>query len=118
MKEVRRVLIFNDLSTLASPGIALMDQAIHARLQESPYQIELYNESLETTLFSDDVSQRQMREWYIRKYEHRQPDVIIAVGTASLKFMIESHEKYFSHIPIIFCGGTEEMLGTSSAACL
>jgi PAS domain S-box-containing protein len=113
MKEVRRVLIFNDLSTLASPGFALMDQAIHARLQESPYQIELYNESLESTLFSDEVSQRQMSDWYIHKYEKRQPDVIIAVGTASLKFMIASHERYFPKVPIIYCGGTEEMLGES-----
>jgi PAS domain S-box-containing protein len=54
-----------------------------------------------------------MRDWYIRKYEKRQPDVIIAVGTASLKFMIESHEKYFPKVPIIYCGGTEEMLGES-----
>jgi len=113
MKEVRRVLIFNDLSTVASPGIALMDQAIHARLQESPYQIELYNESLESTLFSDEASQRQIRDGYIRKYEKRQPDVIIAVGTASLKFMVESREKYFPGVPIIYCGGTEEMLGES-----
>jgi PAS domain S-box-containing protein len=113
LKEVRRVLIFNDLGTQASPGFALMDQAIHERLQESRYQIELYNESLETTLFSDESSQRQMRDWYIRKYERRKPDVIIAVGTASLKFMIESHEKYFPEVPIIYCGGTEEMLGES-----
>jgi len=111
VKTVRRVLIFNDLGTIASPGIALMDQAINAGLQDSQYQIELYSESLETTLFSDEVSQRQLRDWYIRKYEGRQPDVIIAVGPASLKFMIESHERSFPNIPVIFCGGTQKMLG-------
>ena len=42
LKEVRRVLIFNDLGPVASPAIAVMDQAIYTRLQESPYQIELY----------------------------------------------------------------------------
>jgi PAS domain S-box-containing protein len=88
-----------------------MDQAIYAGLQDSPYQIELYNESLETTLFSDDASQRELRDSYLRKYEHRKPDVIIAVGPASLKFMIDTHERSFPNIPIIFCGGTEEMLG-------
>ena len=110
-KDVRRVLIFNDLGTVASPGIAAMDQAINAGLEESPYQIELYNESLETTLFSDEASQRQIRDSYIRKYQNRKPDVIITVGAASLRFMIETHERAFPNIPIIFCGSTEEMLG-------
>jgi PAS domain S-box-containing protein len=111
MKPVRRVLILNDLGTLSSPGFALVDQAIHGGLQSSQYQIELYNESLETTLFSDEASQRRLRDWYIRKYHERKPDVIIAVGIASLKFMIETHETSFPKIPIIFCGGSEEMLG-------
>jgi PAS domain S-box-containing protein len=110
-REVRRVLILNVMGQLSSPGVALMDQAIVAGLQKSKYQIELYNEDLEATLFPDEVSQRQFREWYMRKYRDRKPDVIIAVGLEPLKFMTESHEKSFSGIPIIFCGTTKEMLG-------
>jgi PAS domain S-box-containing protein len=88
-----------------------MDQAIVAGLQKSKYQIELYNEDLEATLFPDQLSQRRFREWYIRKYRDRKPDVIIAVGLEPLKFMTESHAKSFSGIPIVFCGTTKEMLG-------
>jgi PAS domain S-box-containing protein len=108
-KEVRRVLIFNDFSPLASPGVALLDQAVVTGLQKSPYQIELYSENLESTLFPDPASQREFREWYIRKYSDRKPDVIITVGPASLQFMIGTHEKVFQGIPIVFCGATEEM---------
>jgi PAS domain S-box-containing protein len=82
-----------------------------AALQESPYQIELYSEDLEATLFPDEAVQRQFREWYIRKYRDRKPDLIIAVGLEPLRFMAASHETSFSNIPIIFCGSTEEMLG-------
>ena len=106
---VRRVLIFNDFSSISSPGIATLDQAIAAGLASSPYQIELYNENLEATLFPDEASQHRFREWYIRKYADRKPDVIITVGPASLRFMIESHESSFPNIPVIFCGTTEEM---------
>ena len=107
---VRRVLIFNDFSSISSPGIATLDQAIAAGLASSPYQIELYNENLEATLFPDEASQQRFREWYIRKYADRKPDVIITVGPASLRFMIESHERSFPSIPVIFCGTTEEMI--------
>jgi signal transduction histidine kinase/ABC-type uncharacterized transport system substrate-binding protein len=107
---VRRVLVFNDFGSISSPGIAALDQAIAAGLASSPYQIEFYNENLEATLFPDEASQHRFREWYIRKYTDRKPDVIITVGPASLRFMIESHERSFPNIPVIFCGTTEEML--------
>ena len=106
---VRRVLLFNDFGSISSPGIAALDQAIAAGLTSSSYQIELYNENLEATLFPDEASQHRFREWYIRKYADRKPDVIITVGPASLRFMIESHEGSFQSIPVIFCGTTEEM---------
>ena len=109
-KEVRRVLVFNDLGSVSSPGFAAMDQAIFTALEESPYRIEFYNESLETTLFPDTDSQHDFKEWYVHKYRDRKPDVIIAVGQASLKFMLESHDTAFPNIPIIFCGSTEEMV--------
>src|SRR6476646_1031909 len=110
VKEVRRVLILNVFGPLSSPGVAVMDEAIVAALQESPYQIELYSEDLEATLFPDEATQRQFREWYIRKYRDRKPDLIIAVGLEPIRFMIESHESFFPNIPIVFCGSTEEML--------
>jgi PAS domain S-box-containing protein len=109
-KEVRRVLVFNDLGSISSPGFAAIDQAIFASLEKSTYQIEFYNENLETTLFSDADSQREFKEWYVHKYRDRKPDVIIVVGHSSLKFMVESHQTAFPNVPIIFCGSTEEMV--------
>ena len=110
VKEVRRILVFNDFDDIASPGVALLDQAVLGALENSPYQIEWYSETLEATLFSDSASQHQIREWFIQKYQHRKPDAIVTVGPASLKFMVEAHERSFPNIPIIFCGSTEEMV--------
>jgi PAS domain S-box-containing protein len=110
VKQVRRVLIFNDLGSISSPGFASIDQAIFAGLEKSPYQIEFYSENLETTLFSDKDSQRRFREWYVRKYRDRKPDVIIAAGRGSIKFMIDSHEADFPNTPVVFCGSHESMI--------
>jgi signal transduction histidine kinase/ABC-type uncharacterized transport system substrate-binding protein len=109
-KPVRRVLVFNDFSSVSSPGIALLDQTIATGLENSPYQIELYDETIESTLFPDDASQRRIRDWYAQKYLNRKPDVIITVGPASLRYMVESHQSEFPNTPIVFCGTTEEML--------
>ena len=109
-KQVRRVLVFNDLGSVSSPGFALIDQAIFDGLEKSSYQIEFYNEHLETTLFSDTNSQREFRDWYVRKYRNRKPDVIIAVGRGAFEFMVESHETAFPNVPVIFCGSTESVI--------
>jgi PAS domain S-box-containing protein len=110
LKQVRRILIVNVLGPLSSPGVARMDEAIVAGLGKSPYQIELYTEDMEATLFPDESSQKKFREWYIRKYRDRQPDLIIAVGLEPLQFMVGAHEEFFPGVPIVFCGLTEEML--------
>ena len=55
--EVRRVLIVNDLGIISSPGFAEVDRAVLTGLEKSPYRIELYQESLDLTLFPDRVSQ-------------------------------------------------------------
>ena len=107
VKEVRRVAIFYELGP-SSPAVALLDRGIRAALDGSNYQIELYGDYLETTLFDDPVAQRALLEWYIHKYQDRKPDLIIALGPSSLRFMIDSHEKFFAGIPIVF-GGTSQL---------
>jgi PAS domain S-box-containing protein len=101
-KEVRRVLIINDIGVISSPGFTEIDQAIFTGLQKSPYRIELYDESLNLILFPDRVSQDRFREEIIQKYSARKPDVIIAAGPESLKFIAKLYDK-FQGAPIIFC---------------
>ena len=59
-KEVRRVLIVHSLG-FSSPASVLVDTRIRAALENSPYQIELYEETLQNILFSDPASQQEVR---------------------------------------------------------
>lgn len=105
-KEVRRVVVFYELGH-SSPAVALLDRELRTALDSSRYHIELYGDYLETTLFDDPAAQQALREWYIHKYQDHRPDLIIALGPTPLRFMIDSHEKFFAGIPIVF-GGTSE----------
>src|SRR5690242_14774479 len=87
-KPIRRVLIFYEAGT-SHPGINLIDQGIRTALENSPYKIEFYREYMETDLFPDPATQREFRNFYIHKYQNRQPDVIITAGPSPLKFMLE-----------------------------
>jgi len=111
VKEIKRVLILNDLGITSSPGFAEVDQAVLAGLEKSPYHIELYEESLELTLFPDEVSQRRFRQEFVQKYSERKPDVVIAAGSDSLKFIADLHENFMRDTPVIFCAILGEIPG-------
>ena len=109
-KQVKRVLVFYELG-LSSPAVAFVDQELRDTLANTPYQIELYHEYFETVLFPDPVMQQEFRDTYVRKYRDRRPDLIIAFGPSPLKFLVESHEKFFTGIPIVFAGAAKEEAG-------
>src|SRR5579864_9115011 len=111
LKQTRRVLVFSEIGR-SSPAVALVEQELHAALDEnSPYDVEFYTESLETTLFPDETSQNKLRNLYIRKYQTRKPDLIIAAGPSPIQFMVKAHKRFFPGVPIVFYGSSEEQAG-------
>ena len=110
-KEVRRILILNEVGA-SYPATKIIDEGIQAALQDSPYQLEFYSEYLDTVLFPDPAAQQEFRDFYIRKYQNRRPDVIITAGPSTLKFMLEVHQRAFPGVPIIFCMPNGNVPGT------
>jgi PAS domain S-box-containing protein len=100
--EVRRILILNEVNA-SYPATTTITQGIQAALSNSPYHLEFYSEYLDTVLFPDPAVQQEFRDFYIRKYRNRQPDVIITVGAGPLKFMQEAHDRAFPGVPVVFC---------------
>ena len=85
------------------PATAIINQGIQTALSNSPYHLEFYSEYFDTSLFPDPAVQQQFRDFYIRKYRNRQPDVIITFGPDPLKFMQEAHDSGFPGVPVVFC---------------
>jgi hypothetical protein len=85
------------------PAITIINDGIQAALNGSPYHLEFYAEYMDTGLFPDLADQQEFRDFYLRKYQRRKPDVIITVGPSPLKFMEEVHLRVFPGVPIVFC---------------
>ena len=96
------VLIFYEAGAY-NPLPNLVDEGIRTALDNSFNRIEFHREFLETASFPDPADQQRFREFYIRKYQNLKPDVIIAVGPAPLRFMVETHHRSFPGVPVIFC---------------
>jgi PAS domain S-box-containing protein len=102
VQPIRRILILNEVNP-SYPAIPVISEGIETGLAHSPFKLEIYSEYMDTDLFPDPAIQQELRDFYIRKYRNRQPNVIIAVGPSPLKFMEETHEEAFPGVPIVFC---------------
>jgi PAS domain S-box-containing protein len=101
-KPLKRVLVLNEVGT-SYPLTNLVDEGMRTALSEVPFRIEFYREYMDTVLFPDSAVQQRVRDFYVHKYENRTPDVIITVGPSPLKFMIETHQRVFPGVPVVFC---------------
>ena len=101
-REIRRILVLNEVGT-SYPATKIINEGIQTALENSADKLEFYSEYLDTVLFPDPAAQQELRDFYLRKYQNRRPDVIITVGPSPLKFMLEVHQKAFPGVPIVFC---------------
>src|SRR5947209_2872017 len=108
---VRRVLILYEVGT-SYPAVNLIDEGIRQSFKGTPYQVIFYRDYMETILFPDGDDQKHFREFFVRKYVERQPDVIITTGSGPLRLMAEVHGHSFGKVPVIFClpNGMEKLL--------
>ena len=108
---VRRVLIINEQNP-SYPAIPMVDEGLRESLELSQYRVEIYREYLDANLFPQESDQKQFRDFYIRKYQNRRPDVIVTVGSTALHLMRELHQTAFAGIPVVFClPGVEDASG-------
>jgi signal transduction histidine kinase len=106
--EARRVVVLSEMG-LSSPAVSSVVRDLYSTLQlQSPHPIEFYSEYLEIELFPDEASQADIRSLFIRKYQKRRPDVIIAAGPTPIKFLAGVHEQSFSGVPIVFCCSSQD----------
>ena len=106
IKPTKRVLVFNEFGTYV-PGVALALSEIRSSLSEqSEYKVDLFDESLDTSLFPEKTSQEEIWASYVHKYREKKPDIIVALGPTPIKFLAQSRATFFPDVPIVFCGST------------
>ncbi len=106
IKPTKRVLLFNEFGVYV-PGVAVALSEIRSSLYEqSEYKVDLFDESLDTSLFPEKSSQEEIRAWYVQKYRDKKPDIMVALGPAAIKFLAESRATFFPDVPIVFAGST------------
>jgi ABC-type uncharacterized transport system substrate-binding protein len=98
-----KVLIFSSEDPYL-PAITVLNQSIRSTLQNaSSRHIQFYFESLEDSRIANDKYETELVALLKRKYEGEQFNLIFALSTPALKFLLKHKGDVFSGIPMVFC---------------
>ena len=104
LAQPRRVLLLYDERT-DFPGLAVLDARLVKTLTAGlPGAIEVYREAMDLSRFQSDSYPVLLRDHFRAKYAAKNIDVVIAVMSPALDFMIAHGAAAFPGAKIVFCG--------------
>jgi signal transduction histidine kinase len=100
----RRVIVLYDGSRDFG-SIQAMDQGIETAFSgQVKTNILIFREYMDVTRLDPPDFQETLKEYYKRKYVNDHPDVIIAVRSRSLDFLLKYGDELFAGVPIVSTG--------------
>ncbi|MET0213841.1 MAG: ABC transporter substrate binding protein [Vicinamibacterales bacterium] len=87
------------------PSNPILDAGIRETLaSRSDLSIDYYTEYLESDLFPEERASLAFTDYIRRKYEGRRIDLVIAMTSAGLRFVLDHRGELFPDAPIVFYG--------------
>ncbi len=104
------VLLYDERTTL--PGLAALDASIARTLTSSSVEpTEVYRESMDLSRFGSDTYLLLLQDYLRKKYADKKIDVVVAVMSPALDFLLSHENVVFPGTPIVFCGIDRRELG-------
>ena len=87
------------------PSNPILDAGIRETLaSRSDLSIDYYAEYLEADLFPEEQASLAFKDYIRRKYQGRRIDLVIAMTSAGLRFVLDHRGELFPDAPIVFFG--------------
>lgn len=104
------VLLFGECPDL--PGLMLLQaDLVRTLTSNSADRIEIYSETMDLSRFGSNNYQPLLRDFLQEKYADKKIDVVIAILSPALDFLLNYGSVIFPGAPIVFCGIDKTELG-------
>jgi ABC-type uncharacterized transport system substrate-binding protein len=99
------------------PAGIQLEQIVRKNLTEGSHDtVEFYSEALDALRAGTLESEPLLAAYLQRKYERRQPDVVLIDNEPALAFIERHRAKVWPDVPVVFCGITEDTLAARRLA--
>ena len=101
-EQPKRVLMIGAYSEML-PSTVEASTAIRKRLKETSPGVEVFFNSLDLGRFPGKAHEERMARFLAEKYAENRPDVIVALGGAALRYLLQYRDAIAPGVPIVFC---------------
>jgi signal transduction histidine kinase len=107
----KNVLIITEVGNTHRAAATITESLLSSLSTNQDYQVEFYNENLDTPAFADEASQDRLEKLLVEKYQGRKIDVVVAMGPRPIMFTSRFASTFFPGIPVVFGGSTQKQAG-------
>jgi PAS domain S-box-containing protein len=87
----------------AVPSVVHAKNAIRNRLQEKSRNIEVFHDALDLVRIPGRAHQDRMARFLADKYAEKRPDVIVALSSEALRYLLQYRETIAPGVPLVLC---------------
>jgi len=99
--RARRVLVLYS-ERKGNPIVDAIDRGFQSTLRaRTADSIDPYTEYLDLARFGNSRLQREQFEWFLSRYSHTRPDLIICFGSSLLAPLLRAENRQFAGVPIL-----------------
>jgi hypothetical protein len=104
----RRVLMLHSYNYTFPATTVTADAARKRLLERSPQKVEIYGDFLDLLRAPDAGNELRTANFLREKYTHMSPDVVMALGSSALPFIVKYRNIIAPKVPVVFTGVTPE----------
>jgi hypothetical protein len=99
---VKRVLLLYSENT-RPPFAQLQDEVFRQRLSALPETVDVFSENFDSSLLGENPPDTLVADNYRQKYKNVHFDVLIAIKSSALRFLLAHRADTFGNAPVVFC---------------
>ena len=107
----KNVLVITEVGVTHRAAASITQALVSELSPNQKYQVEFYQENLDTPAFADEASQQKVEKLLVEEYQGRKIDVIVAMGPRPIMFTSHFASTFFPEVPVVFGGSTREQAG-------
>jgi signal transduction histidine kinase len=107
------VLLFGERPELPTLAV-LQGNLVRTLTSNSADRVEIYNEAMDLSRFGSNNYQPLLRDFLQAKYADKKIDLVVAILSPALDFLLNYGSVIFPGTPIVFCGIDKTELGNRS----
>jgi len=101
MAVKRVLLLYSDNVRL--PFAQVQDEVFRQRLSDLPQTVDVFSENFDSSLLGENPPDTLVADYYRQKYKNIHFDVLIAVKSSALRFLLAHRADTFGNAPVVFC---------------